>query len=192
REVLDVCVIPVVHPAQLAYALEQVAVVAAVLAEPGTYQPQGEPVRIAPPEIDREAERYRDRRRFLLHDYGAVAFERWGRRHLECQRLAGGKRLEIVADAAREVVGIAAREPDREVVDRVIALVERLHVMQRERLEVADVTQVERAVGMIGAVDLGVEHFLAKLLVIVTDQARADGVHELRADPAEVLLAPAR
>ena len=187
REILDVRVVTVIHAARFANALEQMRVSAAVLAKIRTRQPQCDPILVATLEVDRESERDCHGRRFLLDNHSITALEHRRRRCIEQRSNARLEFLQIVTDRRRERFRIATRQPDSDVRDCVVLTIERLHVIERYRFDVRNMTKIQRAVGVLVAINRLVQVFLAQFLVIVANKVGANRIRDLRLDALEIL-----
>src|SRR5210317_2502138 len=88
REILDICVVAIVHAAYRTYALVQMAVAGAVFAEPRAHQPQSDPVRITATQVYRETERHCDGRGRFLDDDRFMAVNCGHRRQFDPVALA--------------------------------------------------------------------------------------------------------
>ncbi len=191
-EVLDVGIVAIVHAARLANALEQVAIDTAVLAEIGARKPQCNPVRIATFDVYRKSERHGNTRCLLFDDRCLATFDQWRRTRVEQSLYTDVKLLHIIAYPRGERVRITARQSDRDVRDRVVLTVEHLDVIQRNRLDVAGRTKIQRTVWVIVAVNRCVQVLFAQFLIIIRNKVGANGIAHLCLDALEVLLRPGR
>jgi hypothetical protein len=132
-EFLDVRVVAVVQAALLANDVEEMARLVAMLAEPRIRDPKGIEIPLAAPHVEREAEADRHVGPRLVDEHDGAALERRKLDRGGCGVPSRGQLRHRGLQPLDEGIVEAAPEPQHCVCARVVALVERAHVVERDR-----------------------------------------------------------
>lgn len=150
---------------------------------------QRRPILVGTGHADGESQRNRRGARFPLDDINLRARLLWWSRGTNRVLVARRQLLEVGGHLRCELLGIPAGQPDQQVGLRVVLLIERLHVIQRQLLQCAEGAGVGVTVRVLCRVDHVVEHFFAQFFVVIGAQRHLQVVDLVRLDALEVFFA---